>query len=111
MAKRKATEGITAVIESPVAATPKSKEPKLCQCGCGRETQAKFAPGHDATLKSMLLGRLDGGDSAAAVELIERGWYTAERLEARQLKRADRQIARDARAAAKAAKEVSGAVV
>lgn len=51
---RKATEEITALLATlrPRAA---GKPPVACGCGCGRDTQSRFAPGHDARLKGALI--------------------------------------------------------
>jgi hypothetical protein len=65
------------------------QEFKRCACGCSLIVNPKrrFAPGHDARLKSQLLKRFDGGDESAAVELMERGWRSNDELEARAEKR------------------------
>lgn len=45
-----------------------------CEC-CGAATKGgKFAPGHDARLKSKLRKASKDGDKAAYKELVERGW-------------------------------------
>lgn len=45
-----------------------------CECGCGRPTGGKFAPGHDAKLKSSLLKEAKLMRPNAWAELILRGW-------------------------------------
>lgn len=45
-----------------------------CEC-CGAPTKGgRFAPGHDARLKSRLRKASDTGDKAAYKQLVERGW-------------------------------------
>lgn len=45
-----------------------------CEC-CGTPTKGgRFAPGHDARLKSRLRKASDAGDKAAYKQLVERGW-------------------------------------
>lgn len=45
-----------------------------CEC-CGAPTKGgRFAPGHDARLKSKLRKASKAGDKAAYKELVERGW-------------------------------------
>lgn len=92
---------------------PAEQEFKRCECGCGQIVNPKrrFVPGHDARLKSALLKRFDGGDEGAAIELMERGWKSNDDLEARAEKReakekakADRETQRDADRKAKAEK-------
>ncbi len=34
-------------------ALPKSRTIRKCACGCGGNTQSRFVPGHDSTLKGM----------------------------------------------------------
>jgi hypothetical protein len=53
--------------EQPVTA------PRLCECGCGRPVRRRFLPGHDAKLKSRLIGEVRTGDAARA-ELSRLGW-------------------------------------
>lgn len=46
----------------------------FCEC-CGVRTKGgKFAPGHDARLKSRLKKAASAGNKAAHKELVERGW-------------------------------------
>lgn len=49
-----------------------------CECGCGALVARRFAPGHDAKLKSRLHRELKSLDSeiriAAKLELERRGW-------------------------------------
>lgn len=46
----------------------------VCEC-CGAPTKGgKFAPGHDARLKSKLRKKSKAGDKTAYKELVERGW-------------------------------------
>jgi hypothetical protein len=76
-----------------------------CQCGCGtiRNPKSMFVIGHDAKLKSRLLAQWDAGQGADAEELVERGWYSWEELEARRQKI-------EAKAEAKAAAKVEPTV-
>jgi hypothetical protein len=113
MAKaRNATEGITAVIESPVVKSAKSKELNQCACGCGRLTKRTWYPGDDQAHKGRLLERFDGGEAEAGQELVNRGWYTQDAIDRRTAKLVDerdrkyrRQVeAEQARAAREAAK-------
>lgn len=55
---------------------------KRCECGCGTIVNPKrrFLPGHDQRYKGVLLCKFDGGDAAAAAELIERGWRSEAEL-------------------------------
>lgn len=51
------------------------KSPRDCECACGGKTRGgRFIPGHDAKLKSVLLKKSAGGDTAATDELRRRGW-------------------------------------
>lgn len=62
----------------------------LCQCGCQKHVvthRASFLSGHDMKLRSLLLRQFDEGREEAAVELVGRGWYTNDDLEARAEKR------------------------
>lgn len=55
----------------------KSNKVIKCYCGCGSPTGKRFAPGHDAQLKSRLLKahRSDKGMSAKQKEMVkELGW-------------------------------------
>lgn len=36
-----------------------------CLCGCGALTRARFAPGHDATLRQSLRATVEAGSPAA----------------------------------------------
>lgn len=48
---------------------------RWCQCGCGAAVRARFLPGHDAKLKSRLLGERAAGSAAALASLVELGWW------------------------------------
>lgn len=50
-----------------------SGDSRLCACGCGELVRRRFLPGHDARLKSRLLGEVRRGD-AARRELERLGW-------------------------------------
>lgn len=52
----------------------KVKVVKYCECGCGAVVKRHFVAGHDARLKSSLRKAAKKGDTAAIVELKERGW-------------------------------------
>lgn len=45
-----------------------------CECGCGRTTGGRFAPGHDAKLKSQLKTGAMAGSFKDFAELLLRGW-------------------------------------
>ena len=48
-----------------------------CLCGCGRTTKTRFAPGHDAVLKSRLARTVavaNGGQDDAEAALAVFGW-------------------------------------
>lgn len=82
-----------------------AKEPKRCECGCGRTTSGgTWAPGHDAVRKGELLRRFDSGDTKAGEELVRRAWRTEVQLAARSDRSLDanerRAMSRDARLAA-----------
>lgn len=51
----------------------KPAAPRLCECGCGRPVRRRFLPGHDAKLRSRLLGEARLG-LAAVAELERLGW-------------------------------------
>lgn len=74
---------------------------KCCECGCSLIVNPKrhFAPGHDQRHKGVLLRRFDEGDTAAAVELTERGWRSEAELADRKEKVEKREQARAAREA------------
>jgi hypothetical protein len=81
----------------------KAKAGRVCDCGCNGTTKGgRFLPGHDASLKSKLLKRLDAGDHEAQEILIENGWYTLDRLNERRAKA-------EAKAEAKVAKQAKDA--
>ena len=63
-------------ITPPVSATADvgSSGERLCMCGCRAVVRRRFLPGHDAKLKSRLLGRQANGDVDAADQLRELGW-------------------------------------
>lgn len=49
----------------------------LCECGCGRTPKgekARFMPGHDGSLRRVLLKRAKAGVPEAQAELERRGW-------------------------------------
>lgn len=46
---------------------------RVCGCGCGAAVRSDFLPGHDAKLRSRLLGQVRLGEAATA-ELRRRGW-------------------------------------
>lgn len=48
----------------------------LCGCGCERRTTNRFAPGHDAKLKSTLIREFRTGD----VHVRQSAWNRAEEL-------------------------------
>lgn len=80
---------------------PRANRPgRECECGCGETTGGgRFRPGHDARLKSQLLGESAKGSQPATDRLVALGWYTAAEL-------ADRRAAK----AKKAEKAVASAV-
>ena len=43
-----------------------------CECGCGRQTDRDFAPGHDLTAKNMLI---DLEYKGSTVEFLRRHGY------------------------------------
>ncbi len=99
-------------VTKPAAAEPAPVErvEKRCSCGCNAVVNPKrsFKPGHDARYKSALLNRFDAGDAEAGKTLVERGWKTAEELQARKAKvtakteaKAKREADRTARVQAK----------
>lgn len=45
-----------------------------CLCGCGTPVRRRFAPGHDAKLKSRLRADMAKGNTAARARLVELGW-------------------------------------
>jgi len=53
---------------------PSGAGPVPCQCGCGTKVPGRFAPGHDAKLKSRLVQEAEGGNASAAAELYQRRW-------------------------------------
>lgn len=53
---------------------PQTGDGGRCECGCGAGVRSRFAPGHDAKLKSTLLREARAGDSAAWLEMRIRGW-------------------------------------
>lgn len=57
------------------AASPRSRPSSgKCEC-CGAPTKGgRYAPGHDARLKSRLRKAVQAGDKSAYKELVERGW-------------------------------------
>lgn len=58
-----------------------------CECGCGTGTGGKFAPGHDAKLKSRLVIAARAGDDLAYAELVLRNWaHLASRVPADVIK-------------------------
>jgi hypothetical protein len=84
--------------------TPKDEtEFKRCECGCGVIVNPKrhFAPGHDQRHKGVLLRKFDGGDTAAAVELTERGWRSEAELAKRRATAEKREQAKKTEAQAK----------
>jgi hypothetical protein len=99
----------TATVE--VVEQVEEREFKRCACNCGQIVNPKrsFAQGHDARHKGNLLKLWDAGQGAMAEELVDRGWYTWEQLEARRDKatekaeaKAKREEAKQQRAAEKA---------
>jgi hypothetical protein len=85
----------------PQKAKDEAAELPRCQCGCGvvRNPKRMFVMGHDAKLKSRLLAQWDAGQGADAEELVERGWYSWEELEARREKIEAREEAKREKAA------------
>ncbi len=51
----------------------------VCGCGCGAPVRRRFLPGHDAKLKSRLLGAWRAGEPAAADRLRDLGWLPTDR--------------------------------
>ena len=47
-----------------------------CLCGCGQLVPRRYAPGHDARHRSMLLKRMRAGDANALQQLTEFGWMS-----------------------------------
>ena len=108
MATRKRTANSTRIapaIESPVVKAPRAPRERPCECQCGQMTDGgTWKPGHDATHKSKLLRAYDAGNESAGSELVERGWYTSDRLVARGQKADSSDAAKAERMLAKADK-------
>jgi hypothetical protein len=51
-----------------------------CECGCGRTTGGRFAPGHDAQLKSKLWKSAMAGGYKDYAEMKLRGWLKGKDL-------------------------------
>lgn len=79
---------------------------KRCECGCAVIVNPKrhFAPGHDQRHKGVLLRKFDEGDTAAAAELIERGWRSEPELAERRANAEKREQAKQEREANRKAK-------
>lgn len=73
MAEQVREEEYGAKIERQKATRPDLITPGRCE-HCGAETKSRFAPGHDAKLKSVLLRLGREGDPEAAAELVLRNW-------------------------------------
>jgi len=60
------------------APSPRPVAVHPCECGCGLPVRRRFAPGHDAKLKSRLKRAAQSPDPmtriAAVAELERRGW-------------------------------------
>lgn len=71
----------------------RTAKPK-CECGCKTATKGgRFLPGHDAKLKSKLVGAVRDGDKAAAKRMRDLGWerflpVTEPKLRARRTRKA-----------------------
>lgn len=92
----------------------KAREPKPCECGCGAVSlTGRFAPGHDAKLRSELLAKARAGDESARANLVARRWATDLQIDApiaKARKEAERaeakaETAKARKEAAKVAKE------
>jgi predicted nuclease with RNAse H fold len=57
-----------------------SPNERLCACGCGSPVRRRFLPGHDARLKTRLVGQVRQGE-AARRELERLGWSVGPRRE------------------------------
>lgn len=88
------------------AAEKDETEFKRCECGCSLIVNPKrhFAPGHDQRHKGVLLRKFDEGDTAAAAELIERGWRSEVELAERKATAEKREQAKQEREANRKAK-------
>jgi hypothetical protein len=69
--------GVLISESAPETSSGKQSVYKFCMCGCGGQTKARFAPGHDSRLKSRLLAayRSEAGLSEDAEALVDQlGW-------------------------------------
>lgn len=68
--KARATKPAAAVaVPTPVEVDAAAKAAAVCLCGCGRETKGRFAPGHDARLRGVLLRAQAAAHTGDAVQV------------------------------------------
>lgn len=72
----KAAEARIAELEAKLKKAQGNKTFYACQCGCGQSTQGRFAPGHDAKLKSRLIGMYRSGKA----DMVKEAEAQAEKL-------------------------------